>query len=266
MSIENGVMAHNIIYSVINLLLLVTIIMATYRSIIEYRKEMKAGQQANISNAMTVILFILGFIFNMVSIFCIFALFFKSLSQLTSIPNSTASNPLFFACNLVFLQNIFYLLALFVRIFYVFNEAPKLALSKRTIVLFIIAFIMATFTYIILLTTKIRIPGVDTWVNCAVTLCIFNVFFMIVATSIFISKIVIVIKGTLGPNHQNSTARNGGLIHIITKTSLLSVISMIITFLSCLVLLFRFSLFVFNIYISILSEWIISANIYFNFL
>jgi len=101
-------------------------------------------------------------------------------------------------------------------------------------------------------------------VTCAVTLCVFNVFFMVVVITIFLTKLTNVYKGLMSTSRKKNKTTTS-LINVITKTTLLSLISMTITFLSCLVILFRFILFGDSQAVIVITEWLMILDIYSNF-
>eukprot|EP01084_Bolivina_argentea_P117529 208712_1 len=258
------VYANDIIYSIINVLLLLSIIAVTYRTIIEYKITVQSQTKYQTKNVM---LFATGLIFNFAAFFCMFVLFFRAFSKVISASYKT-DHQLFFPCNLVFLQNTFLVIVLFTRIYHIFH-GTELQLTLSTIIFFVVSFIISSAVFITLLVTKITIPGTDKWFNCAVTLCIFNVFFMFAMTTLFLNKLAKVVQNSTKNLYSNQRKFNMKLIQIITKTTLLSLISMLITFVSCALLLFRFSLFGDNtdvkIYVEIISDWVIALDIYSNF-
>eukprot|EP01084_Bolivina_argentea_P263605 446230_1 len=259
-----ALMVNNIFYSIILLILLTSIVGITYRSVKEY---IKSTGSIVMPYGFKVTLFVFGILFNIVAFFCIFIVFIKAISSIFSL-QFDETNPIFFACNLVFLQNLFFMLVLFTRICCITN-GTNLQLSFRIISAFIISFIISITIFIILLVTNIHIFGTDSWINCAVTLCVFNGIFMIAMMSLFLSKLFVLLRDTSRTNSPKVNLQqqqpNLLLPEIITKTSILSVISMSITFTSCLLLLFRYSKFAENLYVNILSDWLISINIYSNF-
>lgn len=262
--IRIGLLINNALYCGIQIILLCSIIAVSCHACIQQKKNQTSPTKYKTNTN----LFLFGLLFNIAAIFCIFALFYKALMYLINKPDPTSKIPIFFACNLVFLQNTFLMMVIFVRIYHIFNTT-SLEIRSKTVVMFVTCLLISTLIFILLLTTKIRIPGTDSWLNCAVTLCIFNVIFAIWITSLFLKKLAIVFKEAIAANNVTNKnmihEKDMSLIRIITKTTLLSFISMMITFISCLLLLFRFSLFGDSIYVSIISEWVISVDIYSNF-
>eukprot|EP01083_Nonionella_stella_P091318 255298_1 len=245
---------NNALNSVFNVALVCSIIYVSYRNIMECKKV-----------RMRPLLFTFGLLLNAVAFTCLCLLFWKSFSQLIHVP-CNASNPLFFACNMVFLQHFVLITVLFIRIYYVFRRKLDLALSTRTIRVFIITLVLSFAIFLVLLTTAIHIPGTGAWINCAITLCVFNLLFMIAITSLFLNKLSIVLRFTLENNNSaNRTKSDNALIDLITKTTLLSLIAMLTTFISCVLLLFRFSMFGNHPIVSVISDWVVSIDIYCNF-
>eukprot|EP01083_Nonionella_stella_P091317 255297_1 len=251
---STGLVVNNALNSVFNVALVCSIIYVSYRNIMECKKV-----------RMRPLLFTFGLLLNAIAFTCLSMLFWKSFSQLIHVPCDT-SNPLFFACNMVFLQHFVLITVLFIRIYYVFRRKLGLALSTRTIRVFIIALVFSFSIFVLLLTTTIHIPGTDAWVNCAITLCVFNLIFMVTITSLFLNKLSIVLRFTLENNKcTDRTKSDNELIDLITKTTLLSLIAMLTTFISCILLLFRFSMFGNHPIVSVISDWVVSIDIYCNF-
>merc|ERR1712154_259741 len=73
-----------------------------------------------------------------------------------------------------------------------------------------------------------------------------------------------VYKGLMSTSRKKNKTTTS-LINVITKTTLLSLISMTITFLSCLVILFRFILFGDSQAVIVITEWLMILDIYSNF-
>lgn len=253
-------------------MLLISIIRITFRSYIEYRLLQKESIEKQFCNTL---LFTFGLLFNIAAFFCIFSLFYKAFIHIT--PDKIVQDhnltgfsqiPLLFPCNLVFLQNTFLMIVLFIRIYYIFYSSPFKVTSK-TIIKFAISLLISSGIFIILLTTKIRIPGTDSWLNCAVTLCIFNIIFAIWITSLFLKKLTMTLKMAYSAanidNKRKVRKQDMAFIKTITKTALLSFISMFVTFISCLFLLFRYSIFGESLIVNIISEWLVSINIFCNF-
>ena len=267
-----GLFINNVIYCIIQLILLISIFRITFRSYIEYRLLQKESNEKRFCNTL---LFIFGLLFNIAGLFCIFSLFCKTFVQLNTFANENLRGliafsqiPLLFPCNLVFLQNTFLMIVLFIRIYFIFHGSP-FQVAIRTIVLFTISLLISSGIFMVLLTTKIRIPGTDSWVNCAVTLCIFNMIFAIWITSLFLKKLTMTLKHAYTAANINNKRRvrkeDMAFIKTITKTALLSFISMFVTFISCLLLLFRYSLFGESMVVNVISEWVVCINIYCNF-
>eukprot|EP01083_Nonionella_stella_P084202 233044_1 len=250
---STGLAINNVFNSLFNAVLVSTVAYVTFRNVVEYKQ---------LSRKKKPLLFAFGLLLNITAFTCLFVLFWKSFSQLVN-AQYDSSNPLFFACNMVFLQHSFLIMVLFVRMYYIFHTTD-LELSMATIVLFVVTFMFSSAIFGAILTSKIRVPGTDSWVNCAITLCVFNIIFMIVTTSLFLSKLSIVFRRSSQAKHSNK--KDNALINLITKITLLSLMTMSITFVSCLLLLFRFSIFGENVVVSLISDWVISIDIYSNFL
>eukprot|EP01084_Bolivina_argentea_P134474 237194_1 len=89
---------------------------------------------------------------------------------------------------------------------------------------------------------------------------------MVTITSLFLNKLSIVMRFTLENNKSTDrTKSDNELIDLITKTTLLSLIAMLTTFISCILLLFRFSMFGNHPIVSVISDWVVSIDIYCNF-
>eukprot|EP01084_Bolivina_argentea_P088422 159637_1 len=242
---------NSIAFCSVNVILLLSIIWITYKTIIEHKKSHQLH-----------IMFLASILFNVTAFFCICGSSFKAYSDLANITISV-DHPIFFPCNLVFLQNTLLVILLFIRIYYVFRGTP-FQLTHTIILIFILSFIISIGIFISLLSTRFTFPNTHPSFTCAVTLCIFNLLFMISITSLFLVKLANIFK--LENKIQISTDENNGLINIITKMTILSLISMSITFIACLFLLFRFVVFGSNIYTIIISEWATTIDIYSNFL
>eukprot|EP01084_Bolivina_argentea_P177918 307646_1 len=94
---------NNALNSVFNVALVCSIIYVSYRNIMECKKV-----------RMRPLLFTFGLLLNAIAFTCLSMLFWKSFSQLIHVPCDT-SNPLFFACNMVFLQHFVLITVLFIR-------------------------------------------------------------------------------------------------------------------------------------------------------
>eukprot|EP00484_Ammonia_sp_Unknown_P028560 CAMPEP_0197036026 /NCGR_PEP_ID=MMETSP1384-20130603/13650_1 /TAXON_ID=29189 /ORGANISM="Ammonia sp." /LENGTH=242 /DNA_ID=CAMNT_0042466153 /DNA_START=320 /DNA_END=1048 /DNA_ORIENTATION=+ len=148
-------------------------------------------------------------------------------------------------------------------------KSTAFELSTTAIVSFLAALITSSIIFLLLLSTNFKVPGTDSWVTCAITLCVFNLVFSIWITALFLSKLATVLKNVHASNRQSTLSytsmRYQKLTAIITKTAILSFISMTLSFLSCLLLLFRFSLFGDNVFVHLLSEWIVALDVYSGF-
>eukprot|EP01083_Nonionella_stella_P044747 120370_1 len=251
----------NAFNSLLNVVLLGTIVYVCYRNIMECKKV-----------KMPRLLFIFGLLLNVVAFACLSLLLWKALCQIIG-AQFGSSEPLFFGCNLVFLQHLFLIVVMFIRIHYIFRAANHtdidLALSARTIIFFIIAVVLSSTIFTVLLTTKLVIPGTTELVNCAITLCVFNLVFLVAITSLFVSKLTVVFRCALQTDRStdpNKLKKDNAFINLITKTTLLSLTAMSITFVSCLLLLFRFTAFGKYPIVPAISDLVVSIDIYSNFL
>eukprot|EP01083_Nonionella_stella_P125372 379152_1 len=258
---SSSFIAINVFNSLFNSVLLGTIVYVCYRNIVECNKV-----------KMPALLFIFGLLLNVVAFACLSLLLWKAVCQISAVQFGS-SEPLFFGCHLVFLQHLFLIMVMFIRIHYIFRSSHHieidLALSARTISFFIIAVVVSSTIFTALLTTKLAIPGTTELVNCAITLCVFNLVFLVAITSLFVSKLTIVFRYALQADKSadiNKLKKDNAFMNVITKTTLLSLTAMSITFVSCFLLLFRFTTFGNDPIVSVISDLVVSIDIYSNFL
>eukprot|EP01084_Bolivina_argentea_P259159 437191_1 len=235
---------HHIIFCAVTAILLVSIIWVTYRSISENKKSSQIP-----------ILFVSGILFNLTAFFGICAESYKSIAALANI-DIFVDNPIFFPCNLVFLENLLLVIVLFIRTHYIFKSTPFES-SQSVTLIFILAFIISMTIYIVLLTTQYTV------LTCAVTLCVFTVFFVIAMTVLFINKLGKILAVEQDAN--KSCNQNEGFITVIAKIAVLSCISMSMTCIACSFLLVRYLIFENSIGVDIISEWMTMIDIYANF-
>eukprot|EP00484_Ammonia_sp_Unknown_P017915 CAMPEP_0197046044 /NCGR_PEP_ID=MMETSP1384-20130603/21809_1 /TAXON_ID=29189 /ORGANISM="Ammonia sp." /LENGTH=336 /DNA_ID=CAMNT_0042477753 /DNA_START=31 /DNA_END=1041 /DNA_ORIENTATION=- len=250
--------ANNLIYCIVQIIFIVFVVVVTAHLCVECRK---ASESSSKSRTKLLFLFVLGVVYNAVTVFCALALFLKSLPCI--LPHGSidadmlASIHLFLPCNLIYLQNTILVIVVFFRIDITFADSP-FNTTKRVRIAFSVCFAVSLTIFVGLLLSKIQIPGTDSWLNCAVTLCIFNIFFAVWLTAIFLSKFASLLR--------NVDTRDNSLISMISKTTLLSCISFTVTIISCTLVLFRYSVFGDNELVNAVSEWMVALNVYCNFL
>ena len=170
------------------------------------------------------------------------------------------------------------LLILFTRLRIVF-ENTSMALSNHSVLFFNICFVIALILFTLLPILHIIKPSISIWTWCASTFCFYNLSFMMTLTSLFIYKLKQVFTNYIQLNEQAKShygvtmdyddqerLENEKMVKTFTKTSILAITSIVFTSISCILLVARFTFNINSHFIYTLSEWIISIDIYSNFL
>eukprot|EP00485_Elphidium_margaritaceum_P010162 CAMPEP_0202700170 /NCGR_PEP_ID=MMETSP1385-20130828/13381_1 /ASSEMBLY_ACC=CAM_ASM_000861 /TAXON_ID=933848 /ORGANISM="Elphidium margaritaceum" /LENGTH=371 /DNA_ID=CAMNT_0049357301 /DNA_START=32 /DNA_END=1150 /DNA_ORIENTATION=- len=265
--------AANIAHLAVNALFFVIIIGVSYKLIRSYQTSKEKPPR---------LLFMNGIVFNVVTFTCIFGLFFFSAVNLQCLLNGTNLDDqkeytTYHSFWIMFYgkQGCLMLMIMFMRVQHVF-QGTEMALSTFTYRFFVVCFTVALILFTMLPILHIITPTISIWTWCASTFCFYNLAFMMTLTFLFLSKLRHVFQSFIVLQKmaaragvecdEAQKAENEQMVKTSTKTALLATSSIVLTASSCILLIIRFSFDIETQLVYTLSEWIISIDIYSNFL
>merc|ERR1719295_512980 len=100
------------------------------------------------------------------------------------------------------------------------------------------------------------------WTICASSFCMYNVVFMTLLSYLFSSKLLASFRSVQGSGNRKGRK---SVVNMMTKTSLLAMFSIAMTFTSCILLILRYSVHYESWLVYVSSNWLMSLDIYSNF-
>merc|ERR1719361_1114141 len=252
----------NLLYIMINILFFVPISYVMGLLIKKYRIRRRGRKKTN------VILFAVNILFCGVTATAVFGLLFMACLQFKAIENHSDihENQLWRSYHGIFVlfygkQNALMLLVLYMRVYYIF-KGSRMKFRKITFWFFNIAFLISIVVFIAVPVIHSQRKELSIWTVCASTFCVYNVAFMSALSYLFSSKLLASFR-----NIQGSGNRKGrtSVVNMMTKTSLLAMLSIAMTLTSCILLILRYSIHYESTIVYTASNWLMSLDIYSNF-
>ena len=249
-------------YTLFNAIALPIVCLVTHKTIIEYQKS-KKKQDASL------LLYLVSLGFYMITFSTIFGLLFMAAFKVQSIKdnNPRTNNPIYTQYHSIFVlfygkQNCLMLLILYLKLRKIFSKTP-FRISPISNKFFMTCFTIAIIVFIFVPIMHSIYPSISIWRICSSTFCFYNVAFMTVISGLFINKLYSTFKAAVADDNKTFQS---DLIFVITKLSILAGISIVCTMSSCFFLIIRYAMMFDNVYINNIGDWIISIDIYSNFL
>jgi len=258
--VSTGVAINNVFYIIVQILMAFSIIGFTAYSLLHNRKSSKQS---------LCYIVIPNVLFNLVSLYCVSVILICPITALMDPDKVDATTLRLFPCNslckdyLPFVQTITFIVVLFLRCIDIFKDSNAYKIGVRTKIIFCIVLVSSISLWISLLATNWTLPHSAPWVSCIMTLCMINLWFALWMEVLIISKLVRVISSHVQEHHRRTAQ---GIRHLITKSALLATIAMGTTIVACFFFLIRIHSFGNHVGVHIMSEWLISFDIYLNFL
>ena len=217
-------------------------------------------------------LFNAGLLFLNITILCLIILILLGLFQLfmednnNMYDNSILYKLLIYSFGIIYwLQKYTLLIVLFIRLKFVFNPTP-LAITDYTLKLFITLFIITPILLIslslfVIMYNDFIIEEHDNntnylYVFLGIFVVLYNIFLILCVLSLFIYKLIQVYR----------IEYDMSFIQVIAKITIIAAISIIVAFIGPFCIILRYTLLLHNEYMFIITDYIISIEIFINFL
>lgn len=247
--------------SALNAAALPIVLVVIHKIIIERANLIENGKKPSFA------IFIASLAFYIITTLTIIGLILMVFLKLQSIfHDNTTSNLIYIQYCHIFVsfyskQNFLVVIILYLKLKKIFMKT-SFKISKNQRRLFATSFIIIIMAFILVPTMDAIFPSTSIWRICTVIICGYNLTFMVMLSGLFIHKLYLTWK----PAKEIEEDFQSELMFLLIKFSILAVLTIICTFISCICLISLYAIKIHSEYIEQFNHWSISINIYFNFL
>jgi len=257
-----GFVANNVIFLIVQMVMALSIIGFTAHSL---------NQQKSSKSQSLWYITIPNLVFNLDSLYCLAAICICPMAVLLGGEQKLdATTRRLYPCDglckdyIPFVQTITFIVVLFLRCIDIFKNSEAHKITLRTKIIFCLALALSLSLWISLISADWVLPNSEPWVSCIITLCMVHTWFALWVEVLIISKLVRVVSAHVHQEQHRRTAQ--GIRHLITKSALLGAIALTSSIVACFFFLSKLHEYGNNSAVHAMSDWIISFDIYLNFL